>query len=102
LLVRNASDSMNLGRALELAVKIGSTQTLNSIRLEGTLGEEQMASILLAAISSSENGLNVLATLMDQNVPLTFINSKFLIGWAQKTEDQVNKEKGHKNGTFSG
>jgi len=86
---------MNLGRALELAVKIGSTQTLNSIRLEGILGEEQIASILLAAISSSNDGCDVLAALMDQNVPLAFINSNFLIGWAQKTEDQVNRKKGH-------
>uniref|UniRef100_A0A914HUU2 TRPM-like domain-containing protein n=1 Tax=Globodera rostochiensis TaxID=31243 RepID=A0A914HUU2_GLORO len=86
LLVRSVADAAEMGRALQLAVKVGAARTVNGLRLEGMLGGEQVSVLLRSALSSDER-IDVLASLLDQNVPL-LVNSQLLLGWLEDTGDQ--------------
>lgn len=72
-----------------MALKVGAFQTLNSVRLEDLLAEQQLSSMLRTAFASNHS-VEVLATLMDQNVPL-LVDSNFLLGLAEDNEDQAGE-----------
>lgn len=87
LLVRSTPDQNELGRALELAIKLGAVQTAHSIRLEGLLTDAQLAGLLRAALFSP-NCLESLTVLFDQNIPLA-VDSELLLGWLAASKNQV-------------
>ncbi|KAL3106203.1 hypothetical protein niasHT_016890 [Heterodera trifolii] len=86
LLVRSVPDAAGMCRALQLAVKVGAAKTVNGLRLEGMLGGEQVSLLLRSALSSDDR-IGVLASLLDQNIPL-LVNSQLLLDWLADTGDQ--------------
>ncbi|KAI1729333.1 protein ced-11 [Ditylenchus destructor] len=86
LLVGNAADSSDLVRVIRLAVKLNSPSVLKMVKLEPSITDEQVDEILAEALAADDH-LDVLSSLLDQNIPIR-ISSDLLLNWLENTSDQ--------------